>query len=120
MTSCCAVAEQGKLKDPKVFEQQVRRMLASDRSRSLVTNFASEWLKLRDIDTIDPDPFIYPNFDPSLRTAFRREAGAVRRQHPARGPQRAGSADGQLYLRQRAPGAALRHSRTCAATNSGA
>src|SRR5580658_4624161 len=68
-----AVAEQGKLKDPKVFEQQVRRMLASEKSRSLVTNFASEWLKLRDIDTIDPDPFIYPNFDPSLRAAFRRE-----------------------------------------------
>jgi hypothetical protein len=68
-----AVAEQGKLKDPKVFEEQVRRMLASPRSRSLVTNFASEWLKLRDIDTIDPDPFIYPNFDPTLRTAFRRE-----------------------------------------------
>jgi mono/diheme cytochrome c family protein len=68
-----AVAEQGKLKDPKVFEQQVRRMLASEKSRSLVTNFASEWLKLRDIDTIDPDPFIYPNFDASLRAAFRRE-----------------------------------------------
>jgi hypothetical protein len=67
------VAEQGKLEDPKVFEQQVRRMLSSDRSRSLVTNFGAEWLKLRDIDTIDPDPFIYPNFDPSLRTAFRRE-----------------------------------------------
>jgi hypothetical protein len=68
-----AVAEQGKLKDPKVFEEQVRRMLASEKSRSLVTNFASEWLKLRDIDQIDPDPFIYPNFDPSLRAAFRRE-----------------------------------------------
>lgn len=67
------VAEQGRLKDPKVFEEQVRRMLANEKSRSLVTNFASEWLKLRDIDTIDPDPFIYPNFDPSLRTAFRRE-----------------------------------------------
>jgi len=68
-----AIAQQGKLKDPKVFEQQVRRLLASEKSRSLVTNFASEWLRLRDIDTIDPDPFIYPNFDPSLRAAFRRE-----------------------------------------------
>jgi hypothetical protein len=68
-----AVAEQGKLKDPKVFEQQVRRMLSSEKSRALVTNFASEWLKLRDIDQIDPDPFIYPNFDPSLRAAFRKE-----------------------------------------------
>ena len=68
-----SIAEQGKLRNPKIFEQQVRRMLASEKSRSLVTNFASEWLRLRDIDTIDPDPFIYPNFDPSLRTAFRRE-----------------------------------------------
>ncbi len=68
-----AIAEQGKLRDPKIFEQQVRRMLASPRSRSLVTNFASEWLRLRDLDTIDPDPFIYPNFDPSLREAFRTE-----------------------------------------------
>ena len=67
------VAEQGKLKDPKVYEEQVRRMLASEKSRSLVTNFASEWLRLRDIDTIDPDPFIYPDFDAALRTAFRRE-----------------------------------------------
>jgi mono/diheme cytochrome c family protein len=67
------LAEQGKLKDPKVFADQVRRMLASEKSRALVTNFASEWLRLRDIDSIDPDPFIYPSFDPSLRAAFRRE-----------------------------------------------
>jgi hypothetical protein len=67
------VAEQGKLTNPKVFEGQVRRMLASEKSRSLVTNFASEWLRLREIDTIDPDPNIYPNFDPALRAAFRRE-----------------------------------------------
>ena len=38
-----------------------------------MTNFASEWLKLRDIDKIDPDPFIYPNFDPDPAQAFRRE-----------------------------------------------
>jgi mono/diheme cytochrome c family protein len=68
-----AVAEQGKLKDPKIFEEQVRRMLASPRSRSLVTNFAAEWLRLREMAAIDPDPFIYPNFDQSLRIAFRRE-----------------------------------------------
>ncbi|HEX5229565.1 MAG TPA: DUF1592 domain-containing protein [Bryobacteraceae bacterium] len=67
------LAEQGKLRDPKVFDDQVRRMLASEKSRSLVTNFASEWLRLRELDSIDPDPFIYPNFDPSLRSAFHRE-----------------------------------------------
>jgi hypothetical protein len=66
-------AEQGKLKDPKVFEQQVRRLLASPESNSLVTNFAFQWLKVRDINALDPDPLVYPNFDASLRNAFRRE-----------------------------------------------
>ncbi len=66
-------AEQGKLKDPKVFEQQVRRLLASPDSNSLVTNFAFQWLKVREINALDPDPLVYPNFDASLRNAFRRE-----------------------------------------------
>jgi mono/diheme cytochrome c family protein len=68
-----SLAEQGKLKDPKVFEQQVRRMLAAPQSRSLVTNFAFQWLKVRDIAAFDPDPFVYPGFDASLKQAFRRE-----------------------------------------------
>jgi hypothetical protein len=68
-----AVAEQGKLKDPKVFEQQVRRMLADAKSKALVTNFGFEWLRVREVDKLDPDAVIYPNFDASLRTAFKRE-----------------------------------------------
>jgi mono/diheme cytochrome c family protein len=68
-----AVAEQGKLSDPKVLEQQVRRMLAEPRSKTLTTNFAFEWLKVRDMDALEPDPFIYPAFDRPLRTAFRLE-----------------------------------------------
>ena len=64
---------QGKLADPKVLEQQVRRMLADPRSKTLTTNFAFEWLKVRDIAALDPDPFTYPGFDETLRTAFRRE-----------------------------------------------
>jgi hypothetical protein len=67
------LAEQGKLKDPKVFEQQVRRMLADEKSKTLVTNFGFEWLRVREIDKLDPDAIIYPNFDASLRTAFKRE-----------------------------------------------
>ncbi len=66
-------AEQGKLKDPKVFEQQVRRLLASPQSNTLVTNFAFQWLKVREMNALDPDPLVYPNFDASLRNAFRRE-----------------------------------------------
>jgi hypothetical protein len=67
------LAEQGKLKDPQVFEQQVRRMLADQKSRTLVTNFGFEWLRVREIDKLDPDMIVYPNFDASLRTAFKRE-----------------------------------------------
>ncbi|MEO8098736.1 MAG: DUF1592 domain-containing protein [Acidobacteriota bacterium] len=66
-------AEQGKLSDPKVLEQQVRRMLADPRAKTLTSNFAFEWLKIRDLDGLDPDPYTYPGFDEALRTAFRRE-----------------------------------------------
>ena len=68
-----AAAEQGKLTDSKVFEHQVRRMLADPRSKTLVTNFAFEWLKVRDMDALEPDPFTYPAFDRPLRAALRRE-----------------------------------------------
>ncbi len=68
-----AAGEQGKLSDPKLLEQQVRRMLADPRSKTLITNFAFEWLKIRDVNALDPDPYVYPGFDESLRTAFRRE-----------------------------------------------
>jgi hypothetical protein len=68
-----SLAERGKLKDPKVFEQQVRRMLASPMAKSLVTNFGFEWLKVREIAALDPDMVVYPSFDASLRNAFRRE-----------------------------------------------
>jgi hypothetical protein len=67
------VAEQGKLSDPKVLEQQVRRMLGDPRARTMTANFAFEWLKIRDMDALEPDPFTYPAFDRSLRVALRRE-----------------------------------------------
>jgi hypothetical protein len=67
------VANQGKLSDPKVLETQVRRMLADPKSESLVTNFASEWLGVRKVDEIEPDPFLFPNFDENLRVAIKKE-----------------------------------------------
>jgi hypothetical protein len=66
-------AEQGKLSNPKVLEQQVRRMLADPRSKTLTTNFAFEWLKIRDMDALEPDQYTYPAFDRALRIALRRE-----------------------------------------------
>jgi hypothetical protein len=62
-----------RLHQPAVLEQQVRRMLADPRSSSLVTNFASQWLHLRNLDSITPDLRLFPDFDDNLRRAFRRE-----------------------------------------------
>jgi mono/diheme cytochrome c family protein len=67
------LAEQHKLSVPKTLEAQVRRMLADPRSKTLTTNFAFEWLRVRDTATLDPDPYTYPAFDAPLRTAIRRE-----------------------------------------------
>jgi mono/diheme cytochrome c family protein len=67
------LAEQGRLKQPKVLEAQVRRMLADRRSESLVTTFGFQWLHLESLDTIDPDPNIFPEFDADLRAAYREE-----------------------------------------------
>jgi mono/diheme cytochrome c family protein len=66
-------AEQGKLSDPKILEHQVHRMLADPRAKTLTTNFAFEWLKVRDMAALEPDPYAYPAFDASLRVAFRKE-----------------------------------------------
>jgi hypothetical protein len=63
----------GKLKNPGTLEQQVKRMLADPRSESMVTNFAAQWLYLRDIDAKQPDEVLFPNWDETLRVAFRRE-----------------------------------------------
>jgi hypothetical protein len=56
-----------------VLEQQVRRMLADRRSESLVTNFAAQWLYLRDIASKLPDEILLADFDETLRTAMQRE-----------------------------------------------
>jgi len=67
------LAERGKLSDPKVLEQQTRRMLADERSQALVKNFAGQWLYLRNLDSITPDMRRFPDFDDNLRQAMRRE-----------------------------------------------
>jgi hypothetical protein len=61
------------LSDPAVLEKQVRRMLADSRSKALVTNFAFQWLRIRELDRAQPDSTLFPNFDAGLRQALRRE-----------------------------------------------
>jgi hypothetical protein len=67
------LAERGDLKKADVLERQALRMLADPRSRSLVTNFADQWLHLRNLDSITPDLRLFPDFDDNLRQAFRQE-----------------------------------------------
>ena len=59
--------------DPRALERQVRRMLADPRSSTLVSNFASQWLQLRNIREHAPDPELFPDFDDNLRDGFERE-----------------------------------------------
>jgi len=67
------VATRGGLNDPKVLEQQVKRMVADEKASAFVSNFFGQWLGLRDLKNVSPDPAGYPDFDDSLRTAFQRE-----------------------------------------------
>ena len=67
------LAERGRLKDPAVLEQQVRRMLADGRAKALVSNFAGLWLQVRNLRSVSPDPEAFPYFDEELRDAFQQE-----------------------------------------------
>jgi mono/diheme cytochrome c family protein len=66
-------AAAGTLRQPEVLRRQVTRMLADPRSRSLVTNFAAQWLFLRDVETKEPDVYLFRDFDEGVRAAFVRE-----------------------------------------------
>jgi mono/diheme cytochrome c family protein len=68
-----ALAAQGKLKQPAVFEQQVRRMLGDPRSKTLIDNFAEQWLHLRNLKNSNPDLAAFPDFDDNLRQAMKEE-----------------------------------------------
>ena len=67
------VAAAGGLSEGAELERQVRRMLADPRAAALVENFAGQWLALRSVDGLAPDPNLFPEFDENLREALRRE-----------------------------------------------
>ena len=66
-------AIKGRIKTPAVLESQVRRMLADSRSKALTTNFAAQWLYLRNLASVNPDMRLFADFDDNLRQAFRQE-----------------------------------------------
>jgi hypothetical protein len=67
------VASQGKLKTPAVLEQQVRRMLADPKSQAIVSNFAGQWLQLRNVKSVLPNSDEFPDFDDNLRQSLLQE-----------------------------------------------
>jgi mono/diheme cytochrome c family protein len=66
-------AENQSLSKPEVLAAQVTRMLADPRSDSLITNFASQWLYLRNVSNLAPDPRLFMDFDDNLRQSMQRE-----------------------------------------------
>jgi len=67
------LAVAGRLHEPAVLRAQVRRMIADERSDSLMTGFAGQWLQLRNLDKVTPDLLMFPDFDDNVRQALRRE-----------------------------------------------
>ena len=67
------LAVRGQLRNPDVLKQQVRRMLGDPRSKALVSNFAGQWLYLRNMRLVLPDATVFPEFDDNLREAFQQE-----------------------------------------------
>jgi hypothetical protein len=67
------LAAHGKLREPKVIEQQVARMIADPRSDAFIENFTGQWLNVRGMAASEPVVDLFPDFDSTLRDAYRRE-----------------------------------------------
>ena len=104
-----SLAQQRRLHDPVVLHRQVQRMLADPRSDALVTNFAGQWLNLRNLALSRPDPDVFPEFDEALRQSFLEETNLFFASVLRENRQRTGPAGRQLHLSQPAAGRALRH-----------
>jgi cytochrome c5 len=67
------LGETGKLSQPAVMDAQVKRMLADPKASAMAENFAGQWLEIRNLDNIKPDPVKFPAWSPELRDAFKTE-----------------------------------------------
>jgi len=70
------LAESRGLTKAGVLEKQVRRMLADPRAASLVTNFSMKWLNLDSLESVKPDPVLFPSFTDQMRRDFSTEVEA--------------------------------------------
>lgn len=67
------LAETNRLHQPAILDAQMKRMLADPKSASLAENFAGQWLEIRSLDAVKPDPKKFPDWSPELRDAMRTE-----------------------------------------------
>ncbi len=67
------LADRRRLREPEVLGEQIRRMLADPKAEALVANFASQWLTLRKLETVSPDPKVFPKYTPALKRAMLTE-----------------------------------------------
>jgi len=67
------LAVRRRLRDPAVLAREVTRMLADARSGAVLSNFAGQWLEIRNLPIVEPDQDVYADFDENLRRAFARE-----------------------------------------------
>ncbi len=67
------LATEGRLSAPAALDRQVARLLADPRAEALSTRFASQWLRLQDLDDVSPDPILYPYYDRTLAEALQQE-----------------------------------------------
>lgn len=67
------LAEHHQLSQPATLDAQVKRMLADPRSEALTSRFASQWLRLQDLDKVRPDAFLFPDYDQQLADAMAKE-----------------------------------------------
>ncbi len=67
------LASQNKLHEPRVLEEQVHRMIADPKAESFIENFTGQWLNVRGMAASEPVVELFPDFDSTLREAFRKE-----------------------------------------------
>jgi hypothetical protein len=68
-----SLAERRRLSVPQVLDAQLTRMLADPKASAMAENFAGQWLEVRNIDSIKPDPDKFPAWTPELRDAMKTE-----------------------------------------------
>ena len=101
------IGARAKFTNPAVLEEQVRRMLSDARSKALVKNFAGQWLYLRNVRNVSPDPNVFPDFDENLREAFQRETEIFIESQLREDRSVLELLTAELHVSQRTPGAAL-------------